>query len=218
MGEQRTGRRPGRAVTTYHHGNLRQELLEHAVDLARTAGPDAVSMRDVQRKAGVSNAAAHRHYADRNALMAAVVDYARHRLADRMNEALDAVPRRGPKARRALARLRATGQAYIDFALDEPGLFRSAFSPETASLAPPLDATGGQSHEHPFAILVGCIDDIVAVGALPAKRRAGLDEAAWAAVHGLAMLFVDGALQHLDAQQKQTITDRLLDVVQEGIG
>ena len=43
------------ASTSYHHGNLRQALLDHAVDLARAGGPDAVVLRDVQRAAGVSN-------------------------------------------------------------------------------------------------------------------------------------------------------------------
>jgi len=60
------------AAATYHHGNLREALLEHAVDLARAGGPDAVVLRDVQRAAGVSNSAAYRHYADRQGLLTAV--------------------------------------------------------------------------------------------------------------------------------------------------
>ena len=60
-----TTRRSRAATDTYHHGNLRQALLDHAVELARTGGPDAVVLRDVQRMAGVSNSAAYRHYADR---------------------------------------------------------------------------------------------------------------------------------------------------------
>ena len=70
------------AADTYHHGNLRQALLEHAVELARTGGPDAVVLRDVQRMAGVSNSAAYRHYSDRGALLAAVTEYAESKLAD----------------------------------------------------------------------------------------------------------------------------------------
>ena len=128
-GDPLTTRRSRAVADTYHHGNLRQALLEHAVELARTGGPDAVVLRDVQRMAGVSNSAAYRHYADRDALLAAVTDYAETRLADAMVARMNAVANRGPKARRALARLRATGQGYIDFALAEPGLFRTAFAP-----------------------------------------------------------------------------------------
>ncbi len=206
---------------TYHHGNLRQALLEHAVELARTGGPEAVVLRDVQRMAGVSNSAAYRHYADRDALLAAVTDYAQTRLADAMVARMNAVANRGPKARRALGRLRATGQGYIDFALAEPGLFRTAFAPSGADRGGHTRPTEGaepavKSH-HPFQILIRCIDDLVAVGVLSPDRRDGLDEAAWAAVHGLSTLFLDGPLSEADASRKQLITDRLLDGIAGGL-
>jgi len=97
------------ASATYHHGNLRQALLEHAVDLARSGGPDAVVLRDVQRAAGVSNSAAYRHYSDRQALLTSVQIHGMTLLGDAMLEALTQVPNRGPRDRRALARFRATG-------------------------------------------------------------------------------------------------------------
>ncbi|MBY0442630.1 MAG: TetR/AcrR family transcriptional regulator [Mycobacteriaceae bacterium] len=201
------------APATYHHGNLRQALLEHAVDLARAAGPDAVVLRDVQRAVGVSNSAAYRHYADRQALLTAVQIYGMTLLGEAMREALARVTNRGPRNRRALARFRATGQAYVDFALAEPGLFRTAFAPAGVqhtdeSVAP---------ERHPFMILSGCIDDLVATGVLTPGRRDGLDEAAWAAVHGLAVLYLDGPLAGAEDARKQLITDRLLDLIQGGI-
>lgn len=201
------------ATASYHHGNLRQALLEHGVELARAGGPDAVVLRDVQRLAGVSNSAAYRHYADRQALLAAVQNYGMGQLGDAMLEQLAAVPNRGPRERRALGRLRATGQAYIDFALAEPGLFRTAFSPG----GPASDAEVVEPGRHPFQILSGCIDDLVTAGVLDASKRDGLDEAAWAAVHGAATLFLDGPLTAADPARKQLITDRLLDVIAEGI-
>ena len=210
------------AADTYHHGNLRQALLEHAVELARAGGPDAVVLRDVQRMAGVSNSAAYRHYADRDALLAAVTAYAETRLADAMVARLSAVPQRGPMSKRALGRLNATGQGYIDFALAEPGLYRTAFAHRDSArtghsrLARDAGATVGE--HHPFQILIRCIDDLVAAGVLAPERRDGLDEAAWAAVHGLSTLFLDGPLSEADAARKQLITDRLLGVIAEGLG
>ena len=178
-------------------------------------------LRDVQRMAGVSNSAAYRHYADRDALLAAVTEYSTTRLADAMVARLNAVPTRGPKAKRALGRLRATGQGYIDFALAEPGLFRTAFSHKESPRAAhtrEADGPGADVGEHhPFQILIGCIDDLVATGVLSADRRDGLDEAAWAAVHGLSTLFLDGPLSEADAARKQLITDRLLDGIAEGL-
>ncbi|MBI3691819.1 MAG: TetR family transcriptional regulator, partial [Mycolicibacterium aromaticivorans] len=118
------------ATASYHHGNLRQALLDHGVALARAGGPDAVVLRDVQRLAGVSNSAAYRHYADRRALLAAVKATVMAQLGAAMVDAIDHVADDGPATDRALARFRATGQAYIDFAVAEPGLFRTAFTPD----------------------------------------------------------------------------------------
>lgn len=206
--------RRSRTVTdSYHHGNLRQALLDHAVELARTGGPDAVVLRDVQRLAGVSNSAAYRHYSDRDALLSAVTDYAISRLADAMAARLNAVPESGPKAERAVARLRATGQGYIDFALAEPGLFRTAFAHTRSTGVPKSEVR----EHHPFQILMRSIDDLVAAGVLSPDRRDGLDEAAWGAVHGLSTLFLDGPLSELDAGRKQLITDRLLDAIAVGL-
>ncbi len=198
---------------SYHHGNLRQALLEHGVELARTGGPDAVVLRDVQRMAGVSNSAAYRHYADRQALLGAVQAYAMLRLGDAMVTALGAVRGRRPSRSRALARLRATGQAYVDFALAEPGLFRTAFAP----VGPATTDVVVDPDRHPFQILRGCIDDLVSTGVLTASRRDGLDEAAWAAVHGMATLLLDGPLAEVAAHRRALITERLLDVIQDGI-
>jgi AcrR family transcriptional regulator len=201
------------ATTSYHHGNLRQALLEHGVELARAGGPDAVILRDVQRLAGVSNSAAYRHYADRHALLAAVQNYGMGRLGDSMLETLAEVPDHGSRAARALARFRATGRAYIEFALTEPGLFRTAFAPGGPH---PADETV-ESDRHPFQILSRCIDDLVATGVLSPDRRDGLDEGAWAAVHGLSTLFIDGPLRAADAERKAQLTDRLLDLIAEGV-
>ncbi|WP_024449361.1 TetR/AcrR family transcriptional regulator [Mycolicibacterium iranicum] len=206
------------AANSYHHGNLRQTLLRHAVELAREGGPDAVILRDVQRLAGVSNSAAYRHYADREALLDAVGEQAMLRLADAMVAQMDALPRRRAKEARALARFRATGQSYINFALAEPGLFRTAFAHKVSgrqSQADGPEPTGAE--HHPFQILMRCIDDLVSTGLLSADRRDGLDEAAWAAVHGLATLFLDGPLSETDAARKQLITDRLLDGIAQGL-
>ncbi|AKK27574.1 TetR/AcrR family transcriptional regulator [Mycobacterium sp. EPa45] len=201
------------ATASYHHGNLRQALLEHGVALARAGGPDAVVLRDVQRLAGVSNSAAYRHYADRRALLAAVKANVMAQLGGAMVEALDRVPDDGPSTDRALARFRATGQAYVDFAVAEPGLFRTAFAPDGTE---PNEETV-PADRHPFQILRGCIDDLVAAGMLAPDRRDGFDEAAWAAVHGAATLFLDGPLGMAGTDRQRLITTRLLDTIGEGL-
>lgn len=175
-------------------------------------------MRDVQRRAGVSNAAAYRHYANRDELLEAVIGYALERLAAMMHEALNTVPPRGDRKRRARARFRATGQAYVDFALAEPGLFRTAFAAHPASLQAVEAAEDVAGEQHPFQLLRRYVDDLVATGVIDPRQRAGLDEAAWAAVHGLAILYLDGALSGLGEPEKRQITGRLLDTFERGIG
>jgi AcrR family transcriptional regulator len=201
------------ATASYHHGNLRQALLDHGVALARAGGPDAVVLRDVQRLAGVSNSAAYRHYADRQELLGAVKAHVMAQMGEAMAAALDAAPAGESAQERALARFRACGQSYVDFAVSEPGLFHTAFTPdgtEPAEEAVPAD-------RHPFLILRSCIDDLVSAGLLDTTRRDGFDEAAWAAVHGAATLFLDGPLGMAGTDRRQLITDRLLDVVGAGL-
>jgi len=180
-----------------------------------------VRLRDVQRMAGVSNSAAYRHYTDRNALHAAVTEYAETRLGEAMLARMSAVSNRGRRASRAVARFRATGQGYIDFALAEPGLFRTVFAAGDSApeYSPPRSSESADhpAGNHPFDIVVRSIDDLVDTGVLSADRRDGLDEAAWAAVHGLSTLFLDGPLRSADAARKQLIADRLLDVIAVGL-
>jgi len=111
----------------YHHGNLREALVEAGVDLARTGGPNAVLLRAASRQAGVSHNAVYRHFANQEDLLAAVAERCMTQLGLLMIERSTRVTARGPVPR-ARARLEAIGRAYIDFARTEPGWFRTAFS------------------------------------------------------------------------------------------
>src|ERR1700750_2969719 len=91
----------------YHHGNLRPVLVDTAVELARTTGPDGVVLREVARRAGVSHNAAYRHFEDRDALLAEVADRAMAELEAAMRRRIDRVTLADPTDR-ALERLRET--------------------------------------------------------------------------------------------------------------
>src|SRR3954469_20406471 len=114
-------------TSPYHHGNLRPALVDTAVQLARSTGPDGVVLREVARRAGVSHNAAYRHFEDRAALLAEVADRAMAELEKAMRARADAVAATEP-AERAVHRLGETGRAYVDFAITEPGLFAVAFT------------------------------------------------------------------------------------------
>ena len=195
----------------YHHGDLARALVDEATALARAGGPDAVVLREATRRAGVSPTAAYRHFADRGALLAAVGSRARDTLADRMDAAVAAVPARPGGARRARARLAATGRAYVAFALSEPGLFRAAFA-----LAADEGGGGPPAGDRAWSVLSGALDAMVAAGALPAARRPGADVAAWAAVHGLAVLLLDGAFGPPGAVRAELV-ERTVAMVLDGV-
>src|SRR5919205_3722163 len=119
-------RRPRRGPRP--RGTVRAALVEAGVELARAGGPDAVVLREVTRMVGVVPNAAYRHFADRDALLAAVRDAALSQLAQRMADGMRQVRARPQTPTGARLRLRAVGQAYLEFARTEPGLFATAFA------------------------------------------------------------------------------------------
>jgi AcrR family transcriptional regulator len=223
---------------TYHHGDLPNALADAATEMARAGGPDAVVLRAAARAAGVSAAAAYRHFADHDELLNVVRLRAIDELADAMRRSLNAGAPLSDPAEEATRRLRALGRAYIEFALTDPGLFRTAFCrPEkplnegapheraphdgahevagTGALPPQL--TQRMTSRGPYALLSGVLDELVSCGVLEAGRRQGAEIPAWAVVHGLATLLVDGPLALLSPQEQQAAAERCADFVLNGI-
>jgi AcrR family transcriptional regulator len=200
----------------YHHGALHSALIEASIALAREGGPDRVVLREAARVAGVSHSAAYRHFADREALLVEVSQRARSELAAEMR-------RRVNRAKDPLERLQAVGTAYVDFALTEPGLFRTAFISHPAAtnpdardrLAVPETRSPADSAE-PYEILGQVLDEAQAAGLLDAGRRPGAEIAAWSAVHGLANLLLDGPLPTTPADVKFSLT-QVLDLIARGL-
>ena len=205
--------------STYRHGDLRHALLASGVELARGGGPEAVVLREATRRAGVVPNAAYRHFADREDLLGAVRAAALATLARAIEAELALVRRRRDAGRVARDKLRAIGTAYVRFAQQEPGLFRTAFS---ASDRPPAEpdpdpAMAGGSGLNPFELLGAVLDEMVATGTLPAARRPGAEYLAWSSVHGLAMLLIDGPLKRMSPAEREPVVEALLAMVEQGL-
>jgi AcrR family transcriptional regulator len=211
-----TGTGPPKRVT-YRHGDLRRALLEAGTELARGGGPEAVVLREATRRVGVAPSAAYRHFADRRALLDAVCSAAQAALAVAMEKELDGLPNGGDPADAARARLRAVGAGYLRFAQAEPGLFRTAFSASDNLRSAASPSRAGEGGLTPFQLLGAALDGLVEAGVLPLERRSGAEFLAWSAVHGLAMLLIDGPLRGLDHTQTQDIGRRLIDLVERGL-
>ena len=145
---------------------------------------------------GVVPNAAYRHFADRDAFLAAVRDAAVGRLAQRMADGMRRVRARRGTPAGARGRLRAVGQAYLEFARTEPGLFDTAFA---ATDHHPLAATNAQPV--PFDYLRAALDELVEAGLLEPARRPTVEFPTWATVHGLAVL-LRGPLRSLSDREK----------------
>jgi AcrR family transcriptional regulator len=178
---------------TYHHGDLRNALLEEAARLVGERGAEGFSLREAARAVGVSPTAAYRHFADKTALLAAVASDGFSRLAAAMEKATARVVAPAGSKARASATLAAVGEAYVEFALRHPARYRVMFGPwmgEAGDCAPGV----GPSGKDPYQLLVAALDGLVESGAVRAEARAGAEVVAWSAVHGLAALLVDGLL------------------------
>ena len=203
---------------TYRHGDLRRALLQAGIELARGGGPDAVVLREATRRAGVAPNAAYRHFASRQALLQAVRAAALSAVAEAMEAELAALPGRLPTADFARASVRAVGTGYLKFAEAETGLFRTAFAAAGQLHSGESDpAAAGQTGPHPFALLGAALDRLVEAGVMPPERRPGAELLAWSAVHGLAMLVIDGPLGSSVGPQMLQVGQRLLDMVEKGL-
>lgn len=167
---------------TYHHGDLRAALLSAARVLLDEGGVAAVSLREAARRAGVSPAACYRHFADKDALLTALA-------VQGFEEFAQALAQAAAGASEPFAEM---GVAYVAFAVRRPGMFRLMFGPAVAdrSRSPQLLEAIAASTRLFEAGLQG------SPHIAPEDPVGGLR--AWATVHGLATLAIDGMLPGYD--------------------
>jgi AcrR family transcriptional regulator len=170
----------------YHHGNLREALLQAAIGLIAEVGPMAFTLREVARRAGVSHNAPYRHFRDKDDLMTAVATEGYRELTTAMQD----VARKQP---RALDRLKHAGLAYIDFALRRPEHFAVMFD---APLAGRRHQESNQAAKQAFSALVDLVTTAQKAGELAAGDAVRFAHLAWTMVHGVAKLAITGRLPY----------------------
>ena len=179
----------------YHHGDLRNALLTAALKLVARKGVEGFSLREAARAVGVSAAAAYRHFDDKSDLIAALALDGMGRLSVKMEEAIARAPGAPGTPARAAAELAAIGWAYVEFAVANPSHFRVMFGPWCDNpMAEELPPGAFPQGRDPFQLLVDTLDGMVRAGAISPAAREGAEIAAWAGVHGLASLLVEGGL------------------------
>jgi AcrR family transcriptional regulator len=173
------------------------------------------SLREAARTVGVSANAAYRHFDDKSVLMAAVAADGFAQLAKRMRRAMDATTVDRSDEPDAVARFKAVGRAYVEFASDHPPIFRVMFGEGMASCAKPVSET--LDAESPWDLLGLTLDALVVDGVLDPARRPGAEWKAWAAVHGHASLLLEGVPQLTTTPVRHASLEALLQFAVVGI-
>jgi AcrR family transcriptional regulator len=171
---------------SYHHGDLRAALIEAGLRLIEERGADDIGLREAARAVGVSATAIYRHFPDKGAFLRALAHEGLERLASAQRAASEA-------AGGGTAGFDATGRAYVRFALANPGLFRLIFS---SAKGDPMD--WDNVSDDAMRLLRDNAVQLVAKDRGPEEAKI-FALRAWAMVHGLAVLMLDGMVAPDDA-------------------
>jgi AcrR family transcriptional regulator len=167
--------------TSYHHGDLRAQLIAAVRELVETHGPDGFSVAEAARRAGVSSAAPYKHFKDRPEILRGVASEAMDRLRAGMEAGAASYPEGSVEA------VSAVGRAYVNFARAEPGVFRLVFGlTEGHENAPDLQTKG----EGCFGVVVRAVADCLRL----APENGDVQARAymlWSFVHGHSFLTID---------------------------
>jgi len=163
-------------MSTYHHGNLREVLVAEGVRLIEEKGLNALTLREIGERAGVSRTAPYRHFPDKTQLLTAISEAGFAEFSAALEAARDAA---NPKF---AARLEAMGIAYLKFAADRRAYYEVMFG------AP---HEGGPEAARAFGVIEGLMRSGQASGDVRPGDPVAMAKVVWSLVHGIAMLRLD---------------------------
>ena len=166
-------------TSTYHHGNLRQAVLERAATVIAADGPYAFSLRSLASDLQVSHTAPRHHFGNREGVLNALAAQGFGRLADRLE-----------LTRKNGGGFLDLGVSYVEFAVEHPGHFQVMFAP---ALLDESDPELSRARSRAFGELTGGVDRLGLAD--PGDDAAAAVIAGWSLVHGLATLALTGNLQ-----------------------
>jgi len=169
----------------YHHGALREALLEQAERTVRDRGADALSLRELAREVGVSHGAPRRHFPDRQALLDAVAEAGFDRLGAELRAAADGA------GEEFEPRLRATAATYVRFATRDPALLDLMFAGKHRETSGALH----EAAENAFAVMLELIAQGQAEGALEPGEPERVGLVLFSTIQGIASLVSAGIVQ-----------------------
>jgi AcrR family transcriptional regulator len=180
---------------SYHHGDLRNTLITTALEMLVEEGTAALSLRGLAKRAGVSHNAPYQHFADKEALMAAIAEQGFRILITYIDASQD-----GLAGRDSQMRLVAAGQSYVRFAIEHPGHLQVMFGPLASSQYPTLAQAAFMALDRLIAI--------AAQGQASGEIRVDAREAAmtiWMLVHGLSSTYIAQKLPDAMLQERSPL-------------
>ena len=173
---------------TYHHGDLKNALIKAGVEILAKDGVSGLSLRKVAMKAGVSHAAPYAHFADKQALIAAISTEGFRQLYERVSGVAEKYQNQPEK------QLVEVAWAYVQFAMDDPDRFKVMFSGvlEKEKEYPDF-VTESQRN---FQLVKMIVEANQASGRLRSGDSALVALSAWGIIHGFIMLMLEGQISH----------------------
>jgi AcrR family transcriptional regulator len=194
----------------YHHGDLRNALVQAGLELLAEGGAQELDLRKVARRAGVSHAAPYRHFADKQALIAAINEQGFHLLADQIRSTLREV------SDEPVEQLLGVALAYVRFAQENPWLIREMFSGITIKRE--TFQSLHMASKSVYRLYAEVIRNGQERGKLVDGDPTALAAVLWSVLHGLAMLIIENQMSpYADGPEgAERVTHYTIEVIYRG--
>jgi AcrR family transcriptional regulator len=179
---------PQKKPTSYHHGDLKNALIEEALRMVEEEGVESISLRDITKRVGTSRSAIYRHFDSKEALMREVVMAGFARLAAHLEPALT---REGLST---IERFRTMAERYMEFARSYPALYRMIFGERAMQAREAVHDIHDPMQETGFHALKSLVERAQREGLIKKEDPMLIATVIWATMHGQAILLIDGHL------------------------
>jgi AcrR family transcriptional regulator len=179
-------------TSPYHHGNLKEELLQTALEMIDKEGLDTITLRELTQRLGTSRTAVYRHFASKEALILGVIEKGYEHLN------LLFTPIFQDRMHSVAVRFEAMGRAYLDFAIEHPNLYRLLFGENFRQEREEICDYKDENQATGLYALIGLLLEAQEEGIIAQVNPMVQAAMVWASIHGLASLLIDGHLMMSD--------------------
>lgn len=196
-------------TSAYHHGNLKEELLQTALEMIDTDGLESITLRDLTQRLGTSRTAVYRHFASKEALILGVIEKGYEHLS------LLFTPIFQDRSHSVEERFETMGRAYLDFAIKHPNLYRLLFGDKFRQEREEICDYKDETQAAGLYALIGLLTEAQEEGIIAHENPMVQAAMVWASIHGLASLLIDGHL--LMSENIEAIYEYSIGVLLKGL-